>query len=272
MRPEGSRLRPNAIELPLRGCRYFLNNMHSIMDKTLLKHLRNYHPRVKRLKRKIDMDDIIAKEVASTMGKGIDLVRDIGRIISAPVEQIMGIWADKLKYRRWENQIALLEKAYRKMSERGLSPSRQIPLKIAIPLLEYASVEDNENLQDMWANLLVNLANVDSKISIEISYVEILKSLSSLDAQIMQTIYGLPIEINKCVRTDNLPYSADFMDKNNTEHKEQNLSDDIICALANLNRLGCIHAAITFGGGQSFSCVNQTILGKQFFTACALTE
>ena len=46
-------------------------------------------------------------------------------------------------------------------------PNRAIPLKIAIPLFQAASLEDDDYLQDLWAKLLVNGGNAESGIDIK---------------------------------------------------------------------------------------------------------
>ena len=104
------------------------------------------------------------QEVAKTTGKAIDAGEKFGgfisRYIAGSIEQGTGIFEDKLKYMRWERQVRLMQRAEQLLKETGLSqPTRAIPLKLAIPLLEAASLEDDDYLQDLWARLLVNAAN-----------------------------------------------------------------------------------------------------------------
>lgn len=104
------------------------------------------------------------QEIAKTTGKAIDAGEKFGvfisRFISGPLEQGMGIFEDKLKYMRWERQVRLMQRADQLMKEICLDkPTRSIPLKLAVPLLEAASLEDDDTLQDLWARLLVNAAN-----------------------------------------------------------------------------------------------------------------
>jgi hypothetical protein len=100
------------------------------------------------------------EEVAKTTGKAIDAGRELGGFLSkyvgGSIEQAMGIVEDKLKYLRWERQIRLTERANAFLTERGLpQPSRNVPLQIAIPLIQGASLEEDDWLQDKWAALLV---------------------------------------------------------------------------------------------------------------------
>ena len=95
------------------------------------------------------------QEGAKTSGKAIDTVEKLGgfisRYVSGSLEQAVGIVEDKLRYLRWERQIRLMERADQLMAQLGKdTPTKPIPLKLAIPLIQAASLEDDDYLQDMW--------------------------------------------------------------------------------------------------------------------------
>ncbi|MCF7956217.1 MAG: hypothetical protein K9M75_10470, partial [Phycisphaerae bacterium] len=97
---------------------------------------------------------IAAQEIAKTSGKAIDAGSKFGgfvaKYISGPLEQATGIVEDKFKYIRWERQQRLMLRAEDFMKEIGLaSPTRPVPLKLAIPLLQGASMEEDDDLQDI---------------------------------------------------------------------------------------------------------------------------
>ena len=104
-----------------------------------------------------------AQEIAKTAGKVVEAGERFGAFISkyirGPLEQGIGIFEDKLKYMRWERQLRLMQRANELIRISGsTAPSRPIPIKLAVPLLQAASMEDDDYLQDMWAKLLVNAA------------------------------------------------------------------------------------------------------------------
>jgi hypothetical protein len=150
-------------------------------------------------------------------------------------------------------------------------PSKPIPLKFAVPLLEAASLEDDDYLQDLWAKLLVNSSIEGNSIDLNRSYIDILERLSHLEANILSVIYALPEEAikNKSILTGNLPISAEIEDENNKE-KRVHPSEDVLFALANLERLGCISLPTTWGGGQIFSAIYPAVLGRKLVEACTL--
>ena len=89
-------------------------------------------------------------------------------------------------------------------------PTRQIPLKLAIPLLEAASLEDDDFLQDLWVKLLVNAANIECKVSLQRAYISILEQLTSLEARMLLKIYSLIYDpaLHKGMITGTLPSDA----------------------------------------------------------------
>jgi hypothetical protein len=214
-----------------------------------------------------------AQEIAKTTGKAIDASQKFGgfvsRYISGSLEQGMGIFEDKLRYMRWERQMRLMEKASEYMASLGVeSPTKPIPLKLAIPLFEAASLEDDDYLQDLWAKLLVNSSIEGSPIDLNRSYIDILERLSHLDAHILSVIYALPEDElrNKSILTGSLPVSIDIEGENNNEEPKQP-SKEVTLALANLARLGCISLPNTWDGGEVFSTIYSAVMGRNLFEA-----
>jgi len=206
------------------------------------------------------------QEVAKTANNALNKAEKLGGFITkyfgTTLEQSIGIFNDKLKYWRWENQVNLISRANKKMENLGIdTPPKQIPLKLGLPLLEAASLEDNNELQDLWANLLVNSS---IGFSLERSYISVLEELSTLEAEIMMIIYG---EIGSIEKHDgaSILYETEeifkkFISKGISEY-------DIKLALSNLTRLQCLLRVITFGGGENFKSVHTTIFGRSLFEA-----
>lgn len=217
------------------------------------------------------------QEVAITAGKAIDASQKFGGFISkyiaGTLEQGMGIFEDKLKYMRWENQVRLMQRSEAFRCEIGLDkPTRQIPLKLAIPLLEAASLEDDDFLQDLWAKLLVNAANVECKILLQRAYISILEQLTSLEAVILLKIYSLTYDpvLHKGIITGTLPTNAVISVNESDDGSLPEPSKDVKLALSNLARLGCIRIEPTWNGDEYFHKIQPTILGKSLVEACTL--
>ena len=217
------------------------------------------------------------QEVAKTTGKAIDAAREAGgfiaRFVSGSLEQGIGIFEDRLKYMRWERQLRLMRRAEDFLKQSGLSaPTRAVPLKLAVPLLQGATLEEDDDLQDRWAVLLVNAANASFGIEIRRSYVNILEQLNTLEVKVLDTLYSLPFEQSQHagIITADLPHSARIAQEKETGTIQP--SEVLVLALSNLARLGCIRPTMTWGGGENFERVNPTILGRSFVNACRLLE
>ncbi len=174
---------------------------------------------------------------------------------------------------RWERQLRLMQRADQMLKEIGLTqPTRHIPLKLAIPLLEAASLEDDDYLQDLWAKLLVNAANGASSATLQRAYISVLEQLTPLEAAILQKIYALPYDQTRHegVEVGKLPVEAAVGKDDGKQDQLPEATEDIRLALANLARLGCIGIQKSWGGGELFKIVNPTLLGKSFVEACTL--
>lgn len=219
------------------------------------------------------------QEVAKTTGKIVDAGREFGgfvaQYVGRPLEQAMGIINDRLSYTRWANQLRLMQRADALRKEAGIAELRPLPFKLAIPLLEAAAIEDDAYLQDMWAKLLVNSANPAKDIEITRSYISILEQLTPFTARLLEMIYALPFDqiAHNGVWTGLLPEKAvpgTFDEKVPDEVKDRATSDEVVLALADLKRHGCMQTAMTWGGGETFARVLPTMLGKHFVAACTM--
>lgn len=207
--------------------------------------------------------------------KGMDMAHDAGKFIASltkgTLEQGAGIFEDKLKYIRWERQERMINRSKKVLQELGVDEiENPIPLKFAIPLLQGTTMEENDDIQDLWINLMINSVT-NKKIELKRVYMDILERISPLEAKIIAEIYKLPFEENRHQRfaTDHLPdyiYSC-----KDSKEKEIVLKDkNVELALMNLARIGCISPTITLGGGELFTVINMTLLGAKLYDACTL--
>jgi len=220
-----------------------------------------------------------AQEIAKTTGKVVEVgekfVAFISKYIQGSLEQGIGIFEDKLKYMRWERQLRLMRRANELIKSLGISaPSKAIPLKLAIPLLQAASLEDDDYLQDMWARLLINAATAESGIELKRIYIDILERLTPIEALILERIYQLPFEQiqHNGVRTDGLPSMATPGQEKVKEDDWQEPASEIKLALISLSHVGCIMPTRSWGGGEFFYKVSPTLLGRHFVEACTLKK
>lgn len=217
----------------------------------------------------------VVEEVAKTTGKAIDLAGGLGdfanEVFGDLVIDAVGLLSDKLKYYRLEKAIHLKNKLEEKIKEKSIKEPKQVNPKIALPLIEQATIEDNEDLHTRWANLLANAMDPKYRGNIKRSYVSILSDMEPVDVLVLDRVI------------------KDYSSTKPEEQKNVNFIkakiaialsiDDLQCELAlrNLIRLGCLKPGVVQGGifmgGHSISAykdtewVGLTALGIDFYKA-----
>ncbi len=102
---------------------------------------------------------------STALEKGIDIAKDfLDKLIMPAVEETGLLIREKVTFWKFKNQVKILNMANAYCEKQGIQP-KTVSLKLLCPLLENASLEEDEILQDKWAILLSNL--VDSSQNIE---------------------------------------------------------------------------------------------------------
>lgn len=93
----------------------------------------------------------------------------------------------KITARKANNLIRIMRSAQAKLDEAKLKPEEReaISLKLGLPFIEKASLEEDPTLQELWANLLANALNPNHSEEIRTIFVDIIHSLSPFDALIL---------------------------------------------------------------------------------------
>lgn len=114
--------------------------------------------------------------------ESIDVAKGfLQKLINPPIEELGLLVSDNIRLWRFKNQIRILEKSKKIVEKKNIN-IQQIPLKILVPLLDGASLEEDDDLRDNWSALIANSANNDKDICNPI-FSDILKQLSSNEAR-----------------------------------------------------------------------------------------
>lgn len=243
------------------------------------------------------------QEIAKTTGQAITVVDKVGsffaRIMKEPIDSTCGMLADTLKFKRWQRQISLIEKAERIIGEKHLNTDfRPVSPKLALPIFHNASIEDEESLHDLWAKLLV--ASLDPAMKTpRTAFVEIITQLEPLDGRIMKGLFDLySAEKRERERkwgqghTDFARYEPSNVRLNSYRFRKDLGVDNesYWAAIDNLQRLGLcqsyidqssletidhrgeqVHAEfVSYHGGYNILCI--TALGLDFVMICTYDE
>lgn len=134
------------------------------------------------------------QEVAKTTSKALDVSEKVGgfvaKVIGEPLESAIGMLSDRLRFMRWERQLRMVDRCEEIIRKRKIEgKTRPVPPKLALPILENASLEENDQLQDLWANLLSSALDPNFKGTLRNAYIDIIKQLEIIDAHLLSYLY-----------------------------------------------------------------------------------
>ena len=169
----------------------------------------------------------------------------IAKVLKSPAEDTAGIIGDRLKLFRWERQLAYVDKVNNILLAKGITDTKAVPPKFSLPIIENASLEDDDELQKLWAIMLANAMNPTFTVNMRTAFIDIIKSLTTLDVKILKTFYEA-LKQNSTIDWNNvLNYSL------KREQICQLLSmsqEDYEVSVFNLFRVQCLAPAIITGG------------------------
>jgi hypothetical protein len=193
-----------------------------------------------------------------------------GRLVS-PIEQSVGMLADHLKYKRLELAIEQEQRIARLMDQRGVKAIRPMPLAVALPLIDAAVIEEDEDLADMFANLIVSHIDASHDEYLPKQFTQSLKQMTPYEAVILKAMGNAP---SNCINESGIMYTAmlpnAFLKAPGAQDQDvPQPSEKLELALASLQQMGCVQGAMTWGGTPTFSNVAVTAYGHALLRACA---
>lgn len=192
------------------------------------------------------MPDINIK--SETVEKVVELVSGpLKKLLGPSVEELGLLFSDGLKLRRMKNVATALSKIEKKCAADGIS-LKPIDLKVVHPFLVNASLEENEELQDVWANLMTNYLDSSKNLTSTV-YPSVLAQLSTDDLLLLKEVYD-----------------------NNQRHDKR--ISPYTMQTANIQRLGLLHISYIHRVADGMAAdvisadVNITDFGIEFVKAC----
>lgn len=186
------------------------------------------------------------KEVAKTTGLGLELVRAAGgflnRLLGESLSELGLAGADRIRTWRLTNLIASAAKAKDKADALGLGEAlRALPVSDSTRWIEGAASEEEPEIQDLWAQLLVNAADPNVATRIDKVIAGILRELTPLDARILEHLqrqgWALFPDISGGFGVMRLSKDLSVTDS------------DVWTSVGNLLRMGCLVQQEVTGGG-----------------------
>jgi hypothetical protein len=170
----------------------------------------------------------VAKTTNNAIDKGAELARFVGKVFGPAIEDIGVISKQYTEYWKIRNALRLRDKLDKALGDRGNPSLKELPLRIGLPLLDGALNEDDDTLQNLWANLLASAMTEEAITAVTRSYVEALKQLDVVDGELLNALFHMHLS---AVVKDAKTYI------NTTEKRD---IVQISVAVNNLERLGII--------------------------------
>jgi hypothetical protein len=179
-------------------------------------------------------------------------VADFIRQLAGPAAEELGLTLrDHVRVFRFERQLRLWSRV-KEMVERTGIPPHMVPLKLLGPVIQSAELEEDDGLQDRWAALLTNAAT--DGVKVHPAFIDILRQLTSLDAQFLD-------RISKLASPDDSVVASTF----GIEFGDSDVFNSL--NLENLERLGLIWTTtVTVNGAPPRHGI--TKFGSEFIRAC----
>jgi hypothetical protein len=140
------------------------------------------------------MDTATAAAIVGLAKYGGEVVKPFLQNLFGPVTSEAG-FAIAAPLREYNQRRALIAEIVLKKAVKDLEtnavPVHEVPMYILQPLLEAASLQDDEALQDTWANLLANFADNATAPDMLPAFTEVLSNLSPLEVKLLNEIYAM---------------------------------------------------------------------------------
>jgi len=164
------------------------------------------------------------------------------------------------------------------LEQRGVSAQQTIGVapKLALPIIEESSLEDDPDIQKLWNHLLANAMDPNFNDEIRYGFIDMIKGITGIEAKIIDGFYA---SLKKSGNTEPLESLYEYSIKK--EQLISNLSissDQYVLAANNLMRMQLIGPAVLTGGismgsepvtiYKGIDAIVLTPLGVKFVEAC----
>ena len=177
--------------------------------------------------------------------KALDLTEQagnfLGGVLGPAKEALGGLLGDQFQYWRAMNINRLAQKFQKVREERGIVEDsiKHLPFSAAYRSLDAVSLEDDESVQDMWAELLGSATDPNRDVKVKKVYIELLKSMSSVEVALLN-LFRECEERGTFRSQEDLKLFNEDMNKLADKTWRTFLVQDQDTAIQNLVRLRCV--------------------------------
>lgn len=220
------------------------------------------------------------QESAKLGEKGLEIADKAGsffaKVFKVPMDEISGMITDKLRFIRWKRMAQMSDEVNKILAARKITETRAVPPKIALPIIEEASLEDDPDLQYLWNHLLANAMNPEFNDELRYGFIEMIKEITGIEAKILNEFYEV---LRREGKLEPLSKLFDYSLKKEQIMQGLDISTDVYAiSVNNLMRMQLISPAIIKGGVKmgtepltiykGIDAITLTPLGVKFVEAC----
>ena len=122
-------------------------------------------------------------------GKSRDASGYVTDILGDIPKDLLGLLVgDRVKAKRIERIEMLWRQTRERLGDRGVADPEPPSLKYAIPILEAAADEENEELEDLWSRLLAAGMDPSRRDPMRQSFIQAVKQMDPMDALVVKAV------------------------------------------------------------------------------------
>jgi len=132
--------------------------------------------------------------------KSFEVVKGFLKSVCLPASDEVGLMLkDQVRFWRLNNVLKIIEKSKGKLEFKEDEVRIKAHPRVALSIIEYGSVIDNEEVQELWAGLFASSCTKDGQDDENLIFVDILRQLTAIEVKIL----NYSCEISKKIIVEN---------------------------------------------------------------------
>jgi hypothetical protein len=116
-------------------------------------------------------------------------IESIVKTLAGPAAEEIGLsFRDSVQAWRFKRQVRLFEQVKKVCAETGIKP-QAVKLSLLFDVVDKGTLEEDDDLQDLWANLLVSAADPQRNALVLTAFPDILRQISKDEALFLEGMF-----------------------------------------------------------------------------------
>ena len=129
----------------------------------------------------------VGEALNTTVAKTFEGIEGFLKLVCAPaLEEVGLLLKDQVRHWRLKNVLSILEKAKGKIDFEDEKLQIKAHPRVALSIIENGSLNDNDEIQELWAGLFISSCTKDGQDDENLIFVDLLKQLTTIEAKILK--------------------------------------------------------------------------------------